>query len=171
MIQTADGGYLLAGYTNSGVQSQSAWIVKTDASGNTEFNKKLPGASANSVISIPDGGYALAVESPSAFRFIRTDALGNVLANEMYPVSGGKASAQAIVQADDGGYAIAGWTSNVETGLRDTLLVKTGASGQKQWSQTYPGLGTYALIKTSKGGYAMTGDRAVLIITDASGKH
>jgi hypothetical protein len=169
VIQTADGGYLLAGYTNSDVQSQSAWIVKTDASGNTKWSKKLPGTSANSVIITPDGGYALAVESPNAFRFVRTDALGNFLANQVYPVLGGKASAQAIVQADDGGFAIAGWTSNADTGLHDTLLVKTDASGQKQWSQTYSGLGTYALIKTSKGGYAMTGDRAVLIITDASG--
>ncbi len=169
VIQTVDGGYLLVGCTHSGVQSQSAWIVKTDVSGNTQWSKKLPGAAVNSVISTADGGYALAVESPNAFRFIRTDALGNVLANEIYPVSGSEASAQGIVQADDGGYAIAGWTSNAVAGLLDTLLVKTDASGQKQWSQTYPGLGVYALIKTSKGGYALTGDRAVLIITDASG--
>ena len=169
LIQTADGGYLLAGYTNSEVQSQSAWIVKTDASGNTQWSKTLPGTSANSVIGAPNGGYAFAVESPKAFRFIRTDALGNVLANEMFPVSGGEVSAQAIVQADDGGYAIAGWKSNLVTGSHDTLLVKTGVSGQKQWSHTYPGVGAYSLIKTSKGGYAMTGDRAVLIITDALG--
>jgi hypothetical protein len=88
----------------------------------------------------------------------------------LYPVSGGIASAQAIAQADDGGYALTGWVSNLETGLHDTLLVKTDASGQKQWSQTYPELGAYALIKTSKGGYALTGDRAMLLITDASGK-
>ena len=124
VIQTSDGGYLLAGYTNSDVQSQSAWIVKTDASGNTKWNKKILGTSANSVINTPDGGYALAVESPNAFRFIRTDALGNVFANEMYPVSGGKASAQAMIQADDGGYALTGWVSNLETGLHDTWWLK-----------------------------------------------
>jgi hypothetical protein len=169
LIQTADGGYLLSGYTNSGVQSQSAWIVKTDVSGNMKWSKTLSGTAANSVAPTLDGGYAIAVEKQDAFGFIKTDSSGDVLANQLYPTPSSQASAQAIVQADDGGYAIAGWTSNPDTGLHDTWLVKTDASGQKQWSQTYPELGGYDLIKTSKGGYALTGDRAFLIITDASG--
>jgi hypothetical protein len=134
-----------------------------------KWSKTLSGTAANSVAPTLDGGYAIAVEKQDAFGFIKTDSSGDVLANQLYPTPSSQASAQAIVQADDGGYAIAGWTSNPDTGLHDTWLVKTDASGQKQWSQTYPELGGYDLIKTSKGGYALTGDRAFLIITDASG--
>ncbi len=168
LIQTRDGGYLLSGYTTSG--TQSAWIVKTDSSGNLKWSKILSGISANSIIETQDSWYAVAVENSNAFGLVTFDASGNIGVNQLYPVSGGKASAQAIAQADDGGYALTGWISNLETGLHDTLLVKTDPSGQKQWSQTYPELGAYALIKTSKGGYALTGDRAMLLITDASGK-
>ncbi len=166
LIQTDDGGYVLSGYTNSGVQSQSAWIVKTDTLGNMDWSQILPGTNANAVIKTSDG-YALAVESLEAFELVKVASSGHILASQLYPLSGNQASTQAITQAGDGGYAIVGWTSN--DGLYDTWLVKTDSTGEKQWSQTYPGLGGYALIKTSKGGYAITGDRAFLIITDMSG--
>ncbi len=169
LLQTSDGGYLLTGYTNSGVQSQTTWIIKTDPSGNSEWNKTYSGNAANSVIATGDGGYALAVEYSDSFGFIKIDSLGNQLLNQKYVAPSNQASAQAIVQNDDGGFAIAGWIIDGTTSVHSTWLVKTDASGQLQWSKTYNGLGGYALIKTTSGGYAMTGDRAFLIITDSSG--
>ena len=174
VIQTADGGYLLAGYTNSNVQSQTTWLVKTDQSGNLQWSKNLQGIAANSVIQTNDGGYALAVDYPNAFCFVKTDSNGETLVNETYAVSGDQVSTQAVVQASDGGYAIAGWAGNSTTGnstagSRDGWLVKLDESGQEQWNQTYLGLGIYGLVATSEGGYALTGDRACLIITDSAG--
>ena len=169
LLQTSDGGYLLAGYTNSGVQSQTTWIIKTNPSGNSEWNKTYSGNAANSVIATSDGGYALAVEYSDSFGFIKIDSSGNQLLNQKYVAPSNQASAQTIVQIDDGGFAIAGWIVDGITSAHSTWLVKTDASGQQQWSKTYNGLGGYALIKTTSGGYAMTGDRAFLIITDSSG--
>lgn len=168
LTQTMDGGYLLAGYTNSSVPTQSSYIVKTDAIGNIIWSKTLSGNSANSVINTKDGGYALAIQYPNAFGLIQIDSSGNTMLSKTYAAPSNQASAQAIVQANDGGYAIAGWTDD-STGARGTWLVKTDGSGQEQWSKNYPDLGAYALIKTMKGGYAITGDRAFLIITDSSG--
>jgi hypothetical protein len=47
--------------------------------------------------------------------------------------------------------------------------LKTDSLGNVQWDRTYPGLGAYSLIQTLEGGYALTGDRAFLMITDSSG--
>ena len=169
VIQTADGGYLLAGYTNSGVQSQSAWIVKTDASGKMEWNEILPGLAANSVIQTNDDGYALAIQYSDSFGLVKIDSSGNILLNQIYGSSSDQASAQAVIQADDGGYAISGWIASTSTGVNSAWLVKTDELGQEQWNRTYIGLGGYALIKTMEGGYALTGDRAFLIMTDSLG--
>ena len=168
LIQTGDGGYLLAGYTNSGVQTKSTWLIKTDPSGNVQWSKILPGKAANSIIMTSDGEYALAVEYSDSFGLIIIDSSGNQTVNQKYVVPNGQASAQAIVQAEDGGFAIVGWTVD-STGLRGTWLVKTDAYSQEQWSKTYPRLGAFALVQTMNGGYALTGDRAFLIITDPLG--
>ncbi len=169
LIQTSDGGYLLVGYTNSGVLSQTTWILKTNPIGINEWNKTYSGNAANSVIVTSDGGYALAVEYLDSFGLIKIDSSGNQQLNQKFVAPSNQASAQAIVQTGDGGFAIAGWIVDNTTNARGTWLVKTDTSGQQQWSKSYNGLGGTALIKTLSGGYAMTGDRAFLIITDSFG--
>ncbi len=166
IIQTDDGGFLLSGYTNSGGH-KSAWIIKTDMYGNKMWDKILQGTSVNSAISTQDG-YALAVENQNSFRLIKVDLMGDTVFDKVYLVDN-KASTQGIVQANDGGYALAGWVNSGKAGIDDGLLVKTDVNGEKQWSQTYHGLGCYAMVKASNGGYALTGDRAFLLITDANG--
>jgi hypothetical protein len=127
----------------------------------------LPGVSADSVIKTQNG-YALAVESSNAFRLITTDHSGQIVIDQSYPALG-QASTQAVVQADDGSYALAGWVKTSQSGVTDSWLIKTDSSGQKQWSQTFLGIGAYGLLKTSRGGYALTGDHAFLIVTDSMG--
>jgi hypothetical protein len=64
LIQTADGGYALAGYTNSfGAINSDVWMVKTDSFGNIQWNKKygdIGQEKASSVMQTSDGGYAIA---------------------------------------------------------------------------------------------------------------
>jgi hypothetical protein len=48
-------------------------------------------------------------------------------------------------------------------------MVKINSFGQLQWSKTLSDLGATDIIKTANGGYALTGDRAFLTLTDAEG--
>jgi hypothetical protein len=167
IVQVSDGGYIIAGYTNSGVQSQSAWLVKTDSSGQVQWNRTVPGMEVNSIIRTKDGGYVLATKYFTGFELVKLDSSGQVQWNQTY-TGPDNSAAESAIQTNDGGYAIAGWenTSQTSTSAR---LIKTDSSGNVQWDQTYAGLGAYALIQTSSGGYALTGDRAFLIITNSSG--
>ncbi|MCK9449561.1 MAG: T9SS type A sorting domain-containing protein, partial [Bacteroidales bacterium] len=99
--QTSDGGYVLAGESNSESGDVSgnhglidAWIVKLDNSGNLEWQKSLGGSSYDAAVSIrqvPDGGYILSGYTASNdgdvsgnhgshdFWMVKVDHTGNML--------------------------------------------------------------------------------------------
>lgn len=69
LVQTNDGGYALAGYTNSfGEGNYDSFLVKTDSNGNMAWNKTYGGTnwdSTHSLVQTIDGGYALAGDTRS----------------------------------------------------------------------------------------------------------
>jgi predicted secreted protein len=169
VIQTSDGGYALAGYTDSfGAGGYDFWLVKTDSSGNMMWNRTYGGPGddeAESVIQTSDGGYALAGFTNSTgaggldFWLVKTDSSGNMMWNQTYGGAGDEA-ANAVVQTSDGGYALAGWTTSYGAGEADFWLVKTTSNGTMQWNKTYGGAGddeAFSLVQTSDGGYALAG--------------
>jgi hypothetical protein len=169
VVQTDDGGYALAGYTSSsGAGEWDFWLVKTDSSGNMQWNQTYGGADYDYVLSVVqtgDGGYAL-VGSTDSFGagacdswLVKTDSAGNNLWNQTY---GGASDDEAysVVQTDDGGYALAGYTWSFGAGASDFWLVKTDSSGNMQWNQTYGGASSDAalcVVQTGDGGYALVG--------------
>lgn len=167
IVQASDGGYILAGYTSSNDGSSSAWLVKTDSDGQLLWSQVYPGLSFNSVSRTSDGGYVLATKFPNAYELVKVDSSGQIQWRQTYGCPN-FAESECAIQTVDGGYAIAGYTSD---GIHSnsTKLVKTDSSGNVQWNRTYTGLGAYSLIQTIEGGYALTGDRAFLMVTDSSG--
>ncbi len=134
MVQTSDGGYALAGYTDSfGAGGSDFWLVKTDSFGNMEWNQTYGGASfdhAYSLVETSGGGFALAGYTGSFgaeyanFWLVKTDMYGNVEWNRTY---GGARwdSVSSLVEASDGGYALLGFTDSFGAGGSDFWLVMT----------------------------------------------
>jgi len=165
--QATDGGYVIAGYTTSETGISSAYLIKTNSQGQLLWNYTYPGLAFNSISLANDGGYILAAESPNTFALVKVDSAGQMQWNQNYTLSGSGES-ECAIQTNDGGYAETGYISD-STGVNSTRLLKTDRSGNIQWDRTYSGLGAYSMIQTSEGGYALTGDRAFLMITDSSG--
>ena len=167
LVTTSDGGYALAGSTESfDAEWHDFWLVKTDSTGNMMWNQIYGGPGwekAYSLIETSDGGYAMAGETFSDytgnFLVIKTDRNGNMEWNQTY---GGELReiAYSLVETSDGGYAVAGYTWSFSSGEIDCWLVKINSEGNMQWHQSYGGEGSdyaYSLIETSDGGYALIG--------------
>ncbi|MGD9131317.1 MAG: hypothetical protein PVH73_07065 [Candidatus Bathyarchaeota archaeon] len=190
VIQTDDGGYALLGHTSSfGAGSNDAWLIKTDASGNEEWNMTYGGTGVEfgqCLEPTSDGGYAIACITSSFgagsmdFWFVKLDPSGNMQWNMTYGGTGSDGPTH-FIQTVDGGYAIVGFTASFGAGSNDAWLIKTDASGNEEWNMTYGGTGaeiSYALLETSDGGYLLTmntdsfgagGDDIWLVKTDELG--
>ena len=186
LVATSDGGYALAGYTCTlyyGLggyfgEPTDLWLVKTDASGNLEWNSTYGGADGEecySLVATSDGGYALAGYTRSFgaggsdFWLVKTDSAGNVEWNQTY---GGTwyEEAASLVETSDGGYALAGITDEFGASSIDFWLVKTDSAGNVEWNQTYGGEKwefASSLVETSDGGYAMIGTTTSFGVDDS----
>jgi hypothetical protein len=169
LIQTSDGGYAIAGYTNSfGAGEWDVYVVKLDANGNLQWTRTIGGTKDDlgySLIQTSDGGYAI-IGSTQSFipgggdvYVVKLDANGNL---QWTKTIGGPADeiGFSLIQTPDGGYVIAGYTNSFGAGGLDVYVVKLNANGNLQWTKVIGGkkedLGL-SLIQTSDGGYAITG--------------
>jgi len=191
LLQTNDGGYILAGYTcsygNGG--GADAWLIKTDANGNEVWNRTFGSDGtdiANSIQQASDGGYIIAGNTSSYGHggsdawLIKTDANGNEVWNRTYGGSNDE-WAYCVQNVNDGGYILTGVNSSLVTGDYEAYIVKTDTNGNESWYRTYGGSATdygHSIQQTGDGGYIMSGYTmsfgagnfdAWLIKTDANG--
>jgi hypothetical protein len=147
VIQTKDGGYMLAGSTNAyGEGGRDALIIKTDSTGNMIWNKTYGG-----------GG----------IRTKQNSSLPNGQIEKWGSNGTGYDDANAIIQTSDGGLAFAGATELSPPSYETTgvWLVKTDSNGTAEWNETFPSVQdgywlTYSgnsLIETRDGALVMGG--------------
>ena len=169
ILQTADGGYIVAGYSNSidgdvsgNHGSHDGWVVKLDGLGNMEWQKCLGGADLDgfhSVIQLPDASYALT----GGTRSNDGDVSGNHGDNDLWLVEldpngvllnqkcfGGSLndSGRTIKRTMDQGYLLAGSSLSNDGDVSghhgpddhyDMWVVKTDTSGAIQWQRSLGG--------------------------------
>jgi len=121
LIQSSDGGYVLAGYTSAyGLGGYVAWLVKTDSSGNLIWTQTYgnSGSEAYSLIQTSDGGLAFVGElatpntATNLVWLVKTDSFGNTRWNETFGGSNSEYSTwggNSLIETSDGAFAIAGY--------------------------------------------------------------
>ena len=131
--QTADGGYILAGMTQSfGAGGRDIWIIKLSTLGDIEWQQAYGGSDDNSVSSIQqtaDGGYVVGGttnsfgEGGDDFWIIKLSAAGDIEWEKTFGTSSEEVS-HALRQTSDGGYIAAGSISLYGAGHSDFLVLK-----------------------------------------------
>ena len=168
--QTTDGGYIVAGWTNSfGSGEEDVYILKLNAKGEVQWQKTFGGKDddvANSIQQTTDGGYIVAgwtksFSSGKDVYILKLNAKGE---DEWEKTFGGRYDdeANSIQQTTDGGYIVAGWTVSFGTGKTDVYILKLNAKGQVEWRKTFGvGYGAKSIQQTADGGY-IVGDAYIL---------
>ncbi len=166
--QTTDGGYIVAGSTESFLdESGDAWILKLDSAGGIEWQKKYGRTFAELAYSIQqtnDGGFVIAGAFPTfgwGIWVLKIDPEGEVEWQEYF--KGGQYEAgvaYSIQQTIDGGYIVAGEFRYEDTTDRDIWILKLASDGTKEWDNTYGGRlydQAYSIRQTFDGGFVVAG--------------
>lgn len=168
IIQTTDGGYLVAAQTQSNDGDVSLnhggtddWIIKLDANGSLLWQKTYGGSSSESVnyiLPTPDGNFMISASSGSADGdlsavvhhggndawLFKIDGSGTIVWQKEYGGSGGEGSG-TVFNTSDGGYIFSTTTSSNNGdvlgnhGYVDTWVVKLTAAGNIVWQKCYGG--------------------------------
>ncbi len=166
--EAPDGGFVVAGITNGfDAVGRDAYVVKTDASGELEWERTFGDRGDDVAHAIDTSGEGFIVmgytssfgaKSYDAY-LIRLDASGETEWTEMF---GGPMDDRIItgVSTTDGGFALVGYTRSFGEGSWDAYLVKTDDAGTPEWFDTFGGTNEdtgYTIEETAGGGYVLTG--------------
>ncbi len=181
--QTADGGYIAAGYTGLN-GDKDIWVLKLDSNGIVTWQYTygygdIGGGNAlfetaesiqqtdDDNDGIADDGFIVAgytytfpTNTDEKMWLLKLAGDGSVTWQKTY---GGIGSfdhdrAYSVQQTSDGGYIVAGHMSDPN---RHIWVLKLDADGDITWQKTYRGTGNewgYSIRQTAEGGYILAGD-------------
>lgn len=168
--QTVDDGYILGGYTATfGAGGLDMYLVKTDSSGDTEWQRTYGGIGddyCSSLQQTADGGYILTGRTTSfgagmddAY-LVKVDSLGHSEWERTYGSAQNDKYYDVQLTAD-GGYIMGGSTYYNGPEVGNMYLVKTDSLGDIIWERTYGGDNwerCESLQITTDGGYILGGN-------------
>ena len=175
-LQTSDGGYILAGYTQTGSSCDYVmYVVKTDTGGNEiwsqTYYREESDCDNNDIIrdikQTSDGGYILAgsalIAGDQDAALVKIDAAGN---EEWFKTFNGvygnveDDQAYSVLQTSDGGYIVVGREKSPGS-IDNIYILKTDSSGNQEWAKNLEqnGQDSYGdeIVEASDGGYVVAG--------------
>ncbi len=181
--ETSDGGFIVAGYSNSNDGDVTgnhggidAWVVKLSSSGNIEWQKTVGGNLDDRAVGIVqtfDGGFVVVAATNSTngdvtdiyggydALVVKLSGLGSIEWKKTYGNAGWD-TPTCIQQTSDGGYIMTGHTDvNFDLSQIDFWVLKLTEIGNVEWQKTLGGTFSdfaYSIKQTSDGGYIIAGD-------------
>ena len=185
--QTADGGYIVAGGSDSTSGDVTGnhgmwdyWVVKLDIDGGLQWEQSFGGSQddvAYSAQQATDGGYVIAGYSQSSdgdvsgnngdrdYWVVKTDTGGNIVWEK---VLGGSSidEAHSIQQLSDGGFIVAGYAASIDGdvsgnhGGYDYWMVKLDSAANAIWKYCFGGMQNdqpFSVQQTTDGGFIVVG--------------
>ena len=167
--ETGDGGYIVAGYTDSfGLGNTDIWVLKLTSEGEIEWQRTFGGSAddwADSVQQTSDGGYIIGGSSNSfgngefSFLVIKISSQGNVEWQEIYTIFV-NSYLRSVRETSDGGYIAAGHIYPSLNNTYDFFVLKLDSIGRIEWQRYYGGSQddwANAIQETDDGGYFVAG--------------
>ena len=175
MIQSTDGGYVVAGYGFDDVGNGTGWdayVAKLDSTGALLWKKSYGSSyqvadNFTTVIQTTDGGYIAAgqSENPTAntqMYVVKMDNTGNM----QWQKTIGSGTVNSIIQTSDGGYACVG--NSTGSGNNIAVIFRLDNTGATKWSKTIQqsGIGYTgnAIVQSKDKGIVITGSRGGLVL-------
>jgi hypothetical protein len=169
--QTEDGGFAVAGYTQSfGAGSQDAYLLRLDSAGNMLWSRVYGGTNVDIAYSVRetlDSGFVLGVETRNGVGFqdflaIKTDANGDTLWTRTY---GGDYEAHPhVIEMADSGFVFSGHSFGFGPGGNIGFIVRTNVNGDTLWTKRIGG-SQYEIVSN---GEATADGGAIFVGTSSS---
>ncbi len=186
-LATNDGGYVIAGYSYSGISGDKTepnrgngsdyWIIKLDRDGEKVWDKTLGGSShdnAQSIVATSDGGFVIAGNSLSGYSgdktsgtndftscwLVKINSSGQKVWDKQFDGYDRDTKVSSIIKTSDNGFVVVGSTpiNYLSTSYR---IVKLDNLGNVVWRRTIGSLDTdraKSVVETNDGGFLVVGD-------------
>jgi type IX secretion system substrate protein len=198
IIQTSDGGYIVAGYTGDSISGYhglfDAWVCKLNDTGGIQWSKCYGGSHEDygeSIVQTFDGGYIFAGSTNSTdgdvvgnhgnddYWVVKLNDIGSIQWAKCYGGSSFE-EASSIIQTSDTGYIVTGGTISSDGEVTGCFgnnggewIVKLDSIGNIQWERCHGGTNGadgFSLLQTSDGGF-ISGGYTSSNDGDVSGNH
>ena len=148
VVETFDGGFVAAGYTESfHALTSDVYVLKTNSNGDVLWSRRFDSSADDLAFSIQqtsDSGFiltgrttSLSVSDNDIF-LIRLNSSGDTLWTKLFVRMTHNDAGYSVIESYDGGFVITGY---VQYGFSNTdlVLIKTDNTGHIIWSNSYGG--------------------------------
>ncbi len=168
--QTSDGGYIVAGSTDSFGGNGDIWVIKLDGNGDVLWQKTYYGGEGWGWLGVfiqqtKDGNYIMAgTTEPSSYGYgdvwvMKLNVSGEILWQKTYGGEGWE-WVSSIRQTSDDGYVVVSSTTDPVNDSDNVWVIKLDENGTVQWQKSYGGEGwewPSSIQQTTDGGYIVAG--------------